>query len=307
MEYTFDCVYERDMDMLFMRKLAQDKSFVRKFFLEQDDLKKKGYDKAAFSVERVAHSVVTEKGESDLEATLSIGGRKVALLIEDKIDAAAMPEQAARYTERGQEAKDQRDHDEFYVFIVAPRAYLKSNAEAKKYQHSVAYEDIQASMEDEFEKAMIGCALEHAKTVKLPRNASVTAFWDQLYDFLDEHYNNVFNVHGHRGLERSGQPGQWISISCAKPYGIQIKCDRGFVDLEISGYVERFQQFSSDNRKLIDDRQLIIRAASNSLAIRKYIGKIDFTQPFETQIPALTVAFDAAKELQDLIPKLQIR
>ena len=40
MEYTFDCVYERDMDMLFMRKLAQDKSFVRKFFLEQDDLKK---------------------------------------------------------------------------------------------------------------------------------------------------------------------------------------------------------------------------------------------------------------------------
>ena len=92
-------------------------------------------------------------------------------------------------------------------------------------------------------------------------------------------------------------------MSCA----IQIKCDRGFVDLEISGYVERFQQFSSDNRKLIDDRQLMIRAASNSLAIRQYIGKIDFTQPFETQIPALTVAFDAAKELQDLIPKLQIR
>ncbi len=33
MDIQFDAVYERDMDMLFMKKLAYDKDFVRHFFL----------------------------------------------------------------------------------------------------------------------------------------------------------------------------------------------------------------------------------------------------------------------------------
>ena len=95
MDYQFGAVYERDMDMLFMRKLAYDKDFVRRFFLSGEKLKEKGYDKAEFSVEKVAHSVMTDDGESDLEAVLSVERKRIALLIEDKIDAPARPEQAA--------------------------------------------------------------------------------------------------------------------------------------------------------------------------------------------------------------------
>ena len=307
MTIQFDSVYERDMDMLVMRKLAQDKAFVRRFFLGGRELAERGYDKEEFSVEKVAHSVTTEDGESDIEAVLSIGGKRVALLIEDKIDAVAMPDQAARYSLRGQKAVDRGDYDEFYVFIVAPKDYLNSNAEAKKYAHRVSYEDILESVEDEFERAMISYSLTDANNVRLPRDAAVTAFWDRLYDYLDDNYSGIFQVHGHRGLERSGQAGQWISISCCKPYSIQIKSDRGYVDLEISGYADRFAQFSNDNKALIDEQRLYVRAASKSLAIRKYIGTIDFTQSFDSQTPALKVTFDAAKELQDLIPKLKIR
>lgn len=307
MTIQFDSVYERDMDLLFMRKIAQDKGFVRRFFLGFQDLADKGYDKAEFIVEKVAHSVVTEDGESDIEAVLSISGTRIALLIEDKIDAVAMPDQATRYSQRGQKAVERGDYDEFYVFIIAPMDYLKSNAEAKKYAHSIPYEDILASMEDGFEKAMIGYALSDANNVRLPRSTVVTQFWDRLYDYLDEFYPDVFRVHGHRGLERSGQAGQWISIMCGKPYGIQIKSDRGYVDLEIGGHAEKFAQFSADNRALIDERRLFVRAASKSLAIRKYVGTIDFTQPFESQTQALKTALDAAKELQDLIPKLKVR
>lgn len=307
MGFQFDSVYERDMDLLLMRKLAQDKSFVRQFFLSGEKPTEKGYDKADFTVEKVARSVRTEDGESDIEAVLSIGEKRVALLIEDKIDAAAMPEQAARYNTRGQKAVDRGEYDEFFVFIVAPKDYLKSNAEAKKYEHRISYEEIQQSTEDEYEKAMIGYALSDANNVRLPRDAAVTAFWDQLYDYLDEHYYQVFNVHGHRGLERSGQAGQWISISCGKPFSIQIKSDRGYVDLEIGGYADKFVQFSNSNKELIEEKRLYLRTATKSLAIRKYIATIDFTQPFETQIPAVELALNAAKELQDLIPKLEIR
>lgn len=307
MTIQLDSVYERDMDFLFMRKLAQDKAFVRQFFLSGKELAEKGYAKAEFSVETVAHSVMTENGESDIEAILSIEGKKVALLIEDKIDAVAQPEQAIRYGLRGQKAVERGDYDEFYVFIVAPKAYLERNAEAAKYAYRISYEDILNSMEDEYEKAVIGYALSDANVVRLPRSAVVTEFWDKLYDYLDDNYPGVFQVHGHRGLERSGQAGQWISISCAKPYGIQIKSDRGYVDLEIGGYGEKFAQFSNDNKALIDEKQLYIRAATKSLAIREYIPTIDFTQPFDSQIPVLKTAFDAAKRLQDLIPKLKIR
>ncbi len=114
-----DSVYERDMDLLFMRKLAQDKSLIRQSFLTCDDLKAKGYDKPDFTVEKVVHSVVTEDGESDIETILSIDGKRIALLIEDKIDAVAMQEQAARYTLHGRKAVERGDYDEFYVFIFS--------------------------------------------------------------------------------------------------------------------------------------------------------------------------------------------
>ncbi len=307
MTIQFEGIYERDMDLLFMQKIASDKEFVRKFFLESAQPAAKGYDKTSFSIEKVAHSVVTEDGESDIEAVLSIGDKRIAVLIEDKIDAIAMPEQASRYSIRGQKAVDRGDYDEFFVFIIAPRDYLNSNTEAKKYAHRIAYEDILESTRDVFEKEVIRHALSDANTVRLPRNAVVTKFWDRLYDFVDDNYRDVFNLHGYRGLERSGIAGQWISMTCAKPYSIQIKSDRGYVDLEINGYADRFSQFSNDNKDLIDERRLYVRAATKSLAIRKYIEKIDFTEPFETQEPALYIAFDAAKELQDLIPKLKIR
>ncbi len=307
MRIQFEGIYERDMDLLFMRKFANDKDFIIRHFLSTEELAEKGYKDADFVVESIAHSVMTEDGESDIEVVLSTNGKRVALLIEDKIDAVAMPEQAARYQKRGKKAIERGAYNEFHVFIIAPEDYLKSNAEAKKYPNFIPYENIQAELNDEFDKAMIRHAVSDANNVRLPRDAKVTAFWNKLYDFLDENYSDVFQVHGHRGLERSGRAGQWISMSCNKPYSIEIKSDRGYVDLEIEGYSESFSQFSKDNKVLIDKKRLYIRAASKSLAIRKYVETIDFTQPFESQVPVLKIAFDAAKELQDLIPKLIIR
>lgn len=65
-----------------------------------------------FTVDTVAHSVTTEDGESDIEVTLIIENKKVAFLIEDKIDAAAQPEQADRYTTRGRKAVKSGMYDE---------------------------------------------------------------------------------------------------------------------------------------------------------------------------------------------------
>ena len=309
MEFQFGKgVYERDIDLLLMRRIATDKEFVRKFFLSGEKLAEKGYDKADFTVEEVAHSVWAVDGESDVEAILSIGDKRIALLIEDKINAPAMKEQSDRYNMRGDEAKSLGKYDEYYVFIVAPGNYIDHNMEAKKYNNKIKYQELEKYELDDFEKAIIKRAYSKDNTVRLARDQGVTEFWNKLYDFVEREYPNRFKLPGHPGLERSGKPNQWITMIYNNRYTLEIKSDRGYVDLEINGYGDKFEQFSKDNRDVIDARKLYVRAASKSLAIRKYINsKIDFTEDFNTQETALREAFDAAKELLDLIPWLKIR
>ena len=75
--------------------------------------------------------------------------------------------------------------------------------------------------------------------------------------------------------------------------------------MEISGYAEKFQKFSKDNQMLLDKKRLYVRAASKSLAIRKYIEPFDFTKSFSEQIDFVEDAFRKAKELQDLVKDLK--
>ena len=61
----------------------------------------------------------TEFGESDITVIFSVGCKKHALLIENKIDAKAMPRQCERYFIRGNNGKANGDYDSFDVFIIA--------------------------------------------------------------------------------------------------------------------------------------------------------------------------------------------
>ncbi len=303
MEIKFESITERDMDLLLMRKLS-DKSFLKDIFLDKINLRS-----IEFSVLNIKHSVSTEDGESDIEVLLTDGNKKkIALLIEDKINAPAMEDQADRYIIRGDKGKARGDYEEYHVFIVAPEKYLKNNTEAKKYPNKISYESIKEYLKDPFEIAVINCALNISKHGYVTLyNKTVTDFWDRLYDFVEENYPGQFKIHGKKGLEKSGTPSQWITISCNNQFGIQIKSDRGYADLEIRNYADKFQQFCKDNQQLIDEKKLHIRTATKALAVRYYVDCIDFTKEFETQEAALRTAFDAAKELQDLIKVIKVR
>lgn len=300
MQICFENITERDMDLLFMRKFSYDREFLN-LFLKEVDL-----CNGNVSVDKISHSVTTEDGESDIEVVLNVEpNKKIALLIEDKIDAPAMENQSERYRVRGEKAVARGDYDAFHVFIIAPAKYLEGNQEAKKYPNKITYESI--SLNDPFEVSVMEEALEVSKHGYVTiYNKQVTDFWDQVYDFAEERYPGVFRIHGQKGLARSGTPGQWITIGCNNRFTLNIKSNRGYVDLEIGGYADKFELFSKKNKDLIDQKRLYVRTASKSLAIRQYVPMIDFSQPFETQKEALIEAFDAAKELQDLIKDLKI-
>ena len=100
MQFRWNGVSERDMDLLFLEEFALNEDFLNLF------LQKTG------NAELFSYKIVSEEvsltdavlGESDLTIVLEKDGRNVALLIENKIHAIARPRQYERYVERGEKA-----------------------------------------------------------------------------------------------------------------------------------------------------------------------------------------------------------
>ena len=135
MEHKFRDILEHDMDMLILEEFTCSNKFAKIF------LNKVGIDNAIV-ISTWQSKTDNELGESDMTVVFDCDGKKIALLIEDKIDAIAMPEQPSRYSLRGDKGIQDGDYDNYYVFIVAPRQYLDINEKAKEYPNRVSYEEL---------------------------------------------------------------------------------------------------------------------------------------------------------------------
>ena len=301
MKINFEGVLERDIDLLIMRGFTRnDYPFIH-LFSERAGVVLPDNHK----VTSVSHSVMTNEGETDVEVIISDGNDKIAFLIEDKIDAIAQPEQAQRYKTRAEKALKEGVFNRYYIFIVAPQKYLNNNQEAKKYACQVSYEEIREILTDEFERALIDKAMDESRRGYVPvEDRKVTEFWSRLQDYVEMRFPDTFNIQWRTG-EARGSNAVWIMIKCGHGIYIEMKTDRGFVDLEIPGYADKFVEFSKANKDIIDQKRLFIRTATKSLAIRKYTESIDFTKDFSDQIDKVENAFIKAQELQDLVKFLK--
>ncbi len=129
-------VYEHDMDVMLMQALVTDPLFLDLFISKTDWA---GLNLRAIHAE--LSNSDADLGETDITVILSDGASKFAMLIEDKIDAVAQPEQHDRYVKRGDKAIRKGDYSDYKVFIVCPQKYYDTDEEAKKYEHFVSYEE----------------------------------------------------------------------------------------------------------------------------------------------------------------------
>ena len=107
-------VTEQDMDMLIIEEFICNES-LRNLFYDHEKVKLCHN----FLVSEAYRSLSDEDGESDITFILSDGKTKVAILIEDKIDAIAMPNQRARYDIRGHKGIENGQYNSFYVFMFS--------------------------------------------------------------------------------------------------------------------------------------------------------------------------------------------
>ena len=295
-QFRWNGISERDMDLLFLEEFALNKDFVSLF------LQKTG------NTELFSYKIISEEisltdaalGESDLTIVLEKDGHKVALLVEDKIHATAQPRQYERYVERGEKGVREKIYDAFYIFLIAPEEYIKNNSSAAKYPLKVTYEECQKlfaepiTVRNQLRYQQFSEAIKQAHR---PYNKIVdtvsTVFWSKYVCYLHTHYPNI---ELRSKVKEKSKNGDWPTYKTSldlKPVYIHHKMNmRGveysYIDLTFNGLAAHREELKGLLKDMLREQyipQFGIHKAGNSAVLRLVAPKcLDWQIPFEEQI-----------------------
>ena len=304
----FRDVTEHDMDLLFLEEFVCSQDFVSIFT-----------EKAGIDFSRVL-SVYSSKtdvalGESDMTVVVKSGEQKIGLLIEDKIDALAMPEQSARYSLRGQKGIETGEYDRFFVFIIAPKQYLTQNAEAQKYPLKIEYERIldyfeklkkQGDSRAAFKIQQIKQAIEKQKKgYQVEEDRAVTEFWGNYSDYQKKHYPGVLLVYNG---EKKGAKSKWPQFNTfIEGLYMYHKTESGYVDLTFDRCADRILEVEQLLLDTVDDysqKGYTVNRTGKSAAIRLSVPLLDLHKPFEDQIGEIKLCFEAINKMTEVAKRL---
>ena len=307
-ECYFSDVSEHDMDLLFLEEFVCSEAFLRIF------TKTIGIENAKVLSVHASKTHVS-LGESDITVILESNDERIGLLIEDKIDANAMPNQAKRYDLRGQEGIAKGDYDRYFVFIIAPKSYLSNNEEAKKYPYKIAYERILSyfdslnDLRSGFKIQQIQQAIEKQKKgYQVEIDQAVTDFWKQYSVLQKAKYRNIDLIYN---KEIKGTNALWPCFRTAidRLY-IYHKSDFGFVDLTFDGCGNRMievEQLLSDAVDNYAVEGYSVHKTGKSVAIRINVPVLDFHQSFDEQIDKVESGLEAIKKMSDLAKSFRFK
>ena len=285
-------VLERDIDLYIINKFVNDSKFKNLF------LKMIGKD--GFSIIECIHSYSDENGESDITIILENSSEKIGLLIEDKINAIAMPNQYERYIIRGEKLIKDGLFDKYYIFIIAPKLYLDNNTESSKYDYKISYEQLYEYIEDDiFGKTLLAEAInEKKKGYSVIENVPVTKFWGRYYNLIENRYPSL-RINQYEGAR--GKNARWpIFITPIDKIQIFHKSNKGFVDLVFPGVSKYYYEVFDIVSDYLKDN-MALEKTGKSLVIRINVPIVDFSKDFDGQIDDIIACLDAVNELTNLI------
>ena len=296
---------ERDMDMLLLESVMTCPEFFQ-FVIDKTDLK--GRPGQVIGGEL---SKSDDLGESDITVIVEVDSKKYGLLIEDKIDAVAMPEQHSRYVKRGEKGVKNGDYDDFRVFIICPEKYYKNNVEAKKYEHLLTYEECKAffdrksDLTSRFRSQQIEQAIVKAKkpaTNNVDENAN--AFLRQYIKYQKENFPSLDLS------TKEDKNGWWTDFRTDLGYVyINHKIREGYVDLTFPKASE-----NTDRAKTIADwarlhkiSDVSVVKTKKSVMLRIHVPKLDIEKGFAAvDVDELNKCFETIKELTEFANMIEM-
>jgi hypothetical protein len=135
--HLVDRIEERDVDLMLLEEVSCETGFQKLIVgAALDPLCDWAFVEAANSISTVSH------GESDLVAIFQSGDRVAAVMVENKIAANFMHEQADRYRRRGERGIADGHWTEYVTVLMAPRRYLTADLHGHVFDRHLAYEDL---------------------------------------------------------------------------------------------------------------------------------------------------------------------
>lgn len=297
MNIRIEKVLERDIDLLIINKIIDNDKLLNLFLNK--------INKNEYKIVSIEHSQMDkELGETDISIILTNNMNKIAILIENKIDAPFMNEQPIRYYKRGNKGISDGLYDEYYVFIIAPREYLNTHNEVKEYDNHISYEEIREVLDDLYSKTLIDKAIKEKKNGYIViENERVTKFWENFYKYIIDNYSTIKinEIHGPRGDDAN-----WPEFKTFYPnVKIKYKFDKGNLDLTFSKMGEYPDTFHKYVNNLLD-KDMTIEKINKSMAIRLQIPIISFNAEFIDYEKEVKEALDKSLRLYDLLNKIDI-
>jgi hypothetical protein len=250
----------------------------------------------------VARSVATASGESDhVVRYRNRAGKRVALLIEDKVGAAFQPSQAERYRIRGARGVPEA-WDSFITCLVAPQRYIEGTEESD-WDARLALEDIlnldwgQPDGERAtFKRNVLKAAIDKEHHIgPLLVDAAVTDFRQRYFELLQRDFPELRMT-----PPRPCYAGEtWFRLRhpcLPKCVWIHHKTERGFVDLCFPNVKE------ADLWKFRDhlDEGMAPIQTGRSASLRLIVPKVEDFSDFGSSEPAVREGMAAALRLCDL-------
>jgi hypothetical protein len=296
-----EAVAERDVDLLLLEELVVSPDFLAWWL---DQVKAEGGGKGAVVV-RAQHSVTDPRlGESDLVVIYSRAQSDVhAVLIENKINAPAQPDQALRYKQRGEAGVATRAWESFRTCIVAPQRYLDAKGDAGRYDARISYEAVRdwflsrgADSRAAFRARIVAEALEQSRRGYTPEaDERMTEFWHRYWEHAAEEFPEL-NI-PEPGPKPAGST--WIEIrpeSLGSNRRIYHKLDKGFVDLQLDGSASRVEAIKSNISLLLGtDTEVVPTGKSASVRVR--VPLLDPFTEFDEQVSEARAGMRAAFRL----------
>ena len=296
---------ERDLDVLLAAQLFASEA-LRALFLHRVAPGMPESRALRHRLDNCRVSVSTDAGETDLLFVVrleALGGRRRAILVEDKIDAPLQPLQAERYHQRGTQGIRDGEWDDYRTCLVAPAIRSAEITGMGGWDGCVTLQDIAAWARAAGgpQEVFLANACEQAVAEQMASKGKVsckaTKFW--------KHYRAAAATE----LPQLPISGFGESVTRASPWPgfgagtlppgvlLQHKPQQGRVDLTVSGQKkDRLQQAMMGRLPL----GVVVATAGQSAALRMAVPPVDHLRPFEAQEEEVLAAFAAVKSLYEM-------
>jgi hypothetical protein len=281
---------ESDLDLVFLLELAADQKFA-KWLASRIP----GWHYVKARLRRVRRSVETTNGETDLELTFELpSGRRLQILIENKIAANLQPRQLERYRERA-------DANAFVAVLSPAKYHLTQN---ENFDAHITYEECirylaqhaNVHLKRQFIIQVLRAAIEKSSRGYNPEaDQRVTDFWRSYWLQASEDFPELEMQEP--GTKPSGAGFVWFRpVTLPRRISICHKLNKGYVDLQIPDYGSRVYQLRKRLRPFLRANMTLARAGK-SAAIRLRVPILNTGKLFSEQIKEVKKSQKAARSL----------